>query len=128
MSLVGKTAVITGGGTGIGAACARGLAGQGCRGGVGYLLKLVGLPRAEEVVKEVELFRLEVVQQEKYAAGIKSTTNNDIPADILLHSSAPRRLNVPNRAIFANKRQRICDLTNETWAISDLHVKGDEKR
>ena len=106
MKLTGKTALITGGGTGIGAACAVALAGEGCR------VAITG--RREEPLKETAAQfsgepplltqRADVADRESVAHLFEWARGELGPIDILVNSAG---VNIPNRS--------MAELSPEDW-------------
>lgn len=106
MRLSGKTALVTGGGTGIGAAIARVLAGEGCR--------VVVSSRREEALRDVAqqftgsppilTCTADVADRESVARLFNWVSQHAAPIDILVNSAG---INV--------KRRAMADLSPEDW-------------
>jgi 2-hydroxycyclohexanecarboxyl-CoA dehydrogenase len=102
MRLEGRTALVTGGASGIGAATARRLAAEGARVAVGDL----DLERAREVAGEIDGFAtgLDVTETASVGRAVAATTDALGPVDVLVNNAGTDRF-----AFFVNTDEALWD-------------------
>ena len=118
MAVTGKTALVTGASSGIGAAAAQILAQLGARVAIGYHNNQQGASSVRSAIQacggEAEIFRADVSKADQVRSLVAEVTKTYGPVDILV-----------NNAGSLVERLPIAKLTEERWdAVMDLNLKS----